>query len=128
MLKFKAKIFSAKTMPIFARMPAQIYSPFEKFNFSNRNCFLTGERLQSEEERVQVFPQWLMSRYGLEDQPFKMLDESMATYKDLKIPCAAQINEQFLEPLETEIAQAFDAGYEAVSQLDGFKLFQCGGT
>jgi len=114
-------------MPIFARMPAQIYSPFQKFNFSNRYCFLTGERLQSEEERIQVFPQWLMIRFGLEDQPFKMLDESMATYKDLKMPCAAQVNEQWLEPLEAEIAQAFEAGYEAVGQLDGLKLFQWAG-
>ena len=31
-------------------MPAQIYAPFEKFNFSNSKCFLTGEALQSEEE------------------------------------------------------------------------------
>ena len=98
-------------------MPAQIYYPFEKFNFSNRNCFLTGKKLTSEEEKIQVFPQWLMSRYDLEDQPFKLLDESMATYKDLKMPCAAQINEQYLEPLEAEIAAAFDIGYDAVKEL-----------
>jgi len=108
-------------------MPAQIYHPFEKFNFSNTTCFLTGQKLTSEEEKIQVFPQWLMSRYNLEDQPFKLLDESMATYKDLKIPCAAQINEQWLEPLEAEIAAAFDVGYEAVKELDELKLFQWAG-
>jgi hypothetical protein len=80
-------------------MPAQIYAPFEKFNFSNNKCFLTGDALQSEEEKIQVFPQWLMSLYNLEDQPFKLLDESIATYKDLKIPCSAHINDEFLEPL-----------------------------
>src|SRR5258707_837665 len=94
-------------------MPQQIYNPFTKFNFSNRNCFLTGQNLSKDEEKIQVFPQWLMSRYKLEDQPFKLLDESMATYKDLKIPCSAYINETFLEPLETEIADAFDIGYRA---------------
>jgi hypothetical protein len=108
-------------------MPAQIYYPFEKFNFSNSTCFLTGQKLSSEEEKIQVFPQWLMSRYNLEDQPFKLLDESMATYKDLKIPCTAQVNEQYLEPLETEIAAAFDAGYDAVKNLDELKLFQWAG-
>lgn len=112
---------------IFAPMPAQIYHPFENFNFSNSTCFLTGQKLTSEEEKIQVFPQWLMSRYNLEDQPFKLLDESMATYKDLKIPCAAQINEQWLEPLEAEIAAAFDIGYEAVKELDQVKLFQWAG-
>src|SRR5476651_1062562 len=68
-----------------------------------------------------------MSRYKLEDQPFKLLDESMATYKDLKIPCAAHINEAFLEPLENEIATAFDIGYDAVKSLDEMKLFQWAG-
>ncbi len=114
-------------MLIFAPMPEQIYNPFTTFNFSNRNCFLTGQTLTTEEEKIQVFPQWLMSRYKLEDMPFKMLDESMATYKDLKIPCAANINETFLEPFETEIAAAFDIGYEAVKKLDELKLFQWAG-
>jgi hypothetical protein len=114
-------------MLIFAAMPPQIYNPFDKFNFSNRNCFLTGKLLTSEEERIQVFPQWLMAHYQLEDQPFKMLDESMATYKDIKIPCAAEVNETCLEPLENEIAAAFEIGYEAVKELDDLKLFQWAG-
>jgi hypothetical protein len=126
-VKFKAKIFSLKMMFIFAAMPEQIYNPFPKFNFSNRNCFLTGQTLSSEEEKIQVFPQWLMSRYKLEDQPFKMLDESMATYKDIKIPCAAGVNITFLEPLEKEIADAFETGYDAVKNLDEQKLFQWAG-
>jgi hypothetical protein len=49
-----------------------------------------------------------MSLYNLEDQPFKLLDESMATYKDLKLPCSAAINDEFLEPLENEIAAALE--------------------
>ncbi|MDB4900777.1 MAG: hypothetical protein JWQ63_58 [Mucilaginibacter sp.] len=114
-------------MLIFAHMPEQIYSPFTAFNFSNHNCFLTGQTLSSEEEKIQVFPQWLMSRYKLEDKSFKLLDESMATYKDIKVPCAADINETYLEPLETEIATAFEIGYEAVKNLDELKLFQWAG-
>ncbi|MDF2433298.1 MAG: hypothetical protein JWP44_2929 [Mucilaginibacter sp.] len=114
-------------MLIFAAMPEQIYSPFTDFTFSNRKCFLTGQTLSTEEEKIQVFPQWLMSRYQLEDKPFKMLDESMATYKDIKIPCSAQINEAVLEPLENEIAAAFEIGYEAIKNLDDLKLFQWAG-
>lgn len=111
-------------MCIFAAMAQQIYQPFVSFNFSNRYCFLTGQQLSSEEEKIQVFPQWMMSRHQLEDKPFKMLDESMATYKDIKIPCAAAINEQYIEPLEREIADAFEKGYEAVKELAEIKLFQ----
>jgi len=108
-------------------MAASVYSPFDRLNFSKRNCFLTGTPLNTEEESIQVFPQWLMSKYGLEDQPFKMLDESMATYKDLKLPCSAAVNEGFIEPLEAEIQAAFSSGYEAVKQLDELKLFQWAG-
>ncbi|RCH55011.1 hypothetical protein DJ568_11100 [Mucilaginibacter hurinus] len=108
-------------------MPAQLYTPFTSFNFGNRNCFLTGRRLSTEEEKIQVFPQWLMSRYSLQDKPFKLLDESMATYKDLKIPCDAAVNEEYVEPLEKEIAAAFERGYEGVEQLDELKLFQWAG-
>ncbi|MHB8208496.1 hypothetical protein [Mucilaginibacter sp.] len=108
-------------------MSAQIYHPFESNNFSNTTCFLSGQKLTSPEEKIQVFPQWLMSHYGLEDKPFKLLDESMATYKDLKIPCAAQVNETWLEPLEAEIAAAFEIGYEALKNIDEQKLFQWAG-
>ncbi|MBW4888116.1 hypothetical protein KXQ82_00250 [Mucilaginibacter sp. HMF5004] len=108
-------------------MSVQLYQPFEKFNFSNNQCFLSGETLSSPEEKIQVFPAWLMNRYSLHDQPFKLLDESMATYKDLKIPCSAAINEQYLEPLEQSVANAFEGGYEAVKALDELQLFQWAG-
>jgi hypothetical protein len=108
-------------------MSAQIYEPFKESNFSNRTCFLSGQTLTSEEEKIQVFPTWLMNRYNLADQPFKLLDESFATYKDLKIPCAAKINEQYLEPLEAEIAAAFNIGFDAVKKVDELKLFQWAG-
>jgi len=105
-------------------MPASIYNPFETFNFSNRYCFLTGQPVNADEERIQVFPQWLMSRYQLEEKPIKLLDESIATYKDIKIPCATAVNNQFLIPLEQEIADAFNGGYDVVKGLDELKIFQ----
>ncbi len=108
-------------------MPPKIYAPFERFNLSNKTCFLSGEPLSSEEEKILVFPQWLMSRYSLEDQPFKLLDETIATYKDLKLPCSAGIHNDFMEPLEQEVAAAFDQGYEGIKQLDELKLFQWAG-
>ncbi|WP_214072903.1 hypothetical protein [Mucilaginibacter sp. dw_454] len=108
-------------------MPVTPYEPFTSANFSNKLCFLTGQQLNSQEELIQVFPQWLMSLYGLEEKPFKMLDESMATYKDIKLPCSAAVNEAYLEPLEKEIAAAFASGYEAVKAVDELKLFQWAG-
>lgn len=126
-MKFKAKVFRVISMCIFAAMPQQIYYPFKKLNFSNDNCFLTGQSLGSRDEKIQVFPQWLIDRYNLAGRPFKMLDESMATYQDIKMPCSAHIKEKFIEPLESEIAKAFSTGYDAVKELDDLKLFQWAG-
>ncbi|WP_419801953.1 hypothetical protein [Mucilaginibacter sp.] len=104
-------------------MLTEIYQPFDRFNFGNKTCFLSGKPLQSEEEKIQVFPAWLLARYNLYDAPFKMLDENFPTYKDLKLPCSAEVNNQYLEPLETEIKAAFEQGFEAVQALDEWKLF-----
>jgi hypothetical protein len=59
----------------------------------------------------------------LKDRPFKLLDESMATYGDLKVPCSAAVK-QILNKLEEEISQALNSGYDAVTKLSSLKLFQ----
>ena len=105
-------------------MAIPIYKPFEALNFSKQFCFLSGERLQSAEEQITVFPLWLMQEYGLQDKPFKLLDESMATYSDMKLPCSVNIYEKALAPLEEEISKAFLTGYDAVKQLPELRLFQ----
>jgi hypothetical protein len=105
-------------------MAITLYKPFERLNFSKKQCFLSGEKLQHSEEEISVFPQWLMQEYELHDKQFKLLDESMSTYSHMKLPCAASINTTLLEPLEVEIKTAFLSGYDAVSKLPEIKLFQ----
>lgn len=100
-----------------------IYKPFEQFLFDNDTCFLSGAPLQSSEEKIQVFPSWLMQRYDLEEKPFKLLDESITTYKGLKIPCSVH-TAQKLEGIESTIQEAFIAGFSAVKMLDERILFQ----
>ena len=105
-------------------MAITLYKPFEKLNFSKQFCFLTGEKLQSAEEEISVFPLWLMQEYELQDKPFKLLDESISTYSDLKIPCSGNTYERFIEPLEEEIKTAFLSGYESVKELPELRIFQ----
>lgn len=100
------------------------FNPFERLQFSNNVCFLSGEKLTSSEETIPVFPTWLMQRFNLEDVPFKLLDESMATYRNLQLPCSARVFEEAILPLEARIQSAFEAGYNAVKELDPVILFQ----
>lgn len=105
-------------------MAINLYKPFERLNFSKQNCFISGEKLKHSEEEIHVFPIWLMQEYELHDKQFKLLDESMSTYSHMKLPCAAGINKEVLEPLEEEIKSAFLSGYDEVNKLSDLKLFQ----
>jgi hypothetical protein len=105
-------------------MAIPLYKPFDRLNFSKQICFLSGEKLQSPDEEIAVFPVWLMQEYKLQDQPFKLLDESISTYKDMKLPCSNQAYELGIEALEEEIREAFLQGYDAVAALPQLRLFQ----
>lgn len=104
-------------------MANKLYNPFIKFTFDNQTCFLTGEKLSSEDEQIQVFPVWMMRAFDLEEKPFKLLDESMVTYKALKLPCSADAA-LALEHVESAVARAMATGYAAVKDLDESVLFQ----
>lgn len=104
-------------------MMSKLYNPFDAFLFDAKTCFLSGEPLQSMDEELQVFPTWLMQRYELAEKPFKMLDESIKTYKQLKVPCSASVAET-INMLEEKIQGAFTQGYQAVKELDQLELFQ----
>lgn len=104
-------------------MHTSIYNPFEDFRFDNKTCFLSGEPLQSAEEWIQVFPDWLMRKFDIEDKPFKLLDESFRTYEQLRLPCAAIVAERFSE-LDSRVEKAFEGGYESVTEMDRITLFQ----
>ncbi|MGB4774300.1 MAG: hypothetical protein WBP45_03950 [Daejeonella sp.] len=105
-------------------MAISLYNPFTNLNFSKNVCFISGRKLQAADEEISVFPLGLMQRYDLRNKSFKLLDESISTYGDLKLPCDPLIFEQIITPLEEEIEQAFLAGYAEVNKLPKLKLFQ----
>ncbi len=104
-------------------MTTKLYNPFLDFKFDNKSCFLTGHQLMSEEERIPVFPVWMMRAFDLEEKPFKMLDESFSTYKKLQLPCSPEVS-AVIEELELKVEKAMNEGYAAVKDLDQLSLFQ----
>src|SRR5690606_34540662 len=103
-------------------MATTLYNPFLDFQFDNQTCFLTGRQLQSGDERIQVFPVWMMRAFNLEEKPFKMLDESIVTYKQLQLPCSADTGLALAE-IESKVAEAMYQGYASVKNLDELTLF-----
>jgi hypothetical protein len=105
-------------------MAIQLYDPFLKFDFSKQTCFLTGQNLNSAEEQISVFPEWILDKYSLRDKAFKVLDASSVQYQEIKIPCLSDVIKNAINPLEKEIEIAFSIGYEAVVKLPQERLFQ----
>jgi hypothetical protein len=101
-------------------MSKAIFRPFDRYNFSEKVCYLTG---QAAITQVTVFPNWMLEQFNLSDKPFKMLDEHIATYQDITIPMSQEALDA-MEKLDREIQQAFNAGYNQVKALDEIRLFQ----
>ncbi|MCT1529551.1 hypothetical protein M3B46_00995 [Sphingobacterium daejeonense] len=104
-------------------MANKLYNPFLDFQFDNKTCFLSGKALSSDDEMIQVFPLWMMRSFDLEDKPFKMLDESIVTYKQLQLPCSAEVANKLAE-VEEKVELAVQNGYNALKELDQLTLFQ----
>jgi hypothetical protein len=65
----------------------------------------------------------MMRSFDLEDKPFKMLDESIVTYKQLQLPCSAEVANKLAE-VEEKVELAVQNGYKALKELDQLTLFQ----
>ncbi len=103
-------------------MQAKLYHPFQKMQFDSTHCFLSGVQIETGES-LAIFADWLSDSYQLDEQPFKMLDESFLTYADIKIPCSTVVKSQFAI-LEAQIQEAFEKGFDAVKSLDETLIFK----
>ena len=100
-----------------------IYNPFEDFRFDEEECFLTGERLHLNKVLINVFPEWLIERYSLENKTFTMLGGNVVKYPDLKLPCSPGVAAQ-LNILNDEMREEFTIGFDAVKKISKTRLFQ----
>jgi hypothetical protein len=106
-------------------MNSTIYQPFKNFDFKYRNCFLSGDTFKSPVEETNILPAWLLSVANFSgDEQIKLLDESVRSYNTLKVPCNTEVLTHFVQPLEDQVAAAFDKGYEGVAALGEADLFK----
>lgn len=104
-------------------MSLKLFNPFSNLFFDDKICFLTGDDLAGTEEKLSVFPEWILKHYKLRDKEFKLMDDAKPIlYGDLKLPCSTRVKEAF-DRLDEEIKEAFLAGYEQVVKLESYKLF-----
>ncbi|MCO6496969.1 MAG: hypothetical protein J5I50_04840 [Chitinophagaceae bacterium] len=104
-------------------MKEQVEAPLYNYfvEQSTDRCLFTGKPV-SPEENITVFPDWIMTRYHLHDQWLGLLNMNRALYKDVKVPCSPEAK-RTIEEMEEQIQQAFESGYEKVTQLDPDLIF-----
>lgn len=105
-------------------MPESLFNPIDNLHFDAKTCFLSGADLETEDQYIAVFPEWILDRFSLRDKKFKMLDQvTDIQYQDMKLPCSPHVGEA-LDSLEEEIQSAFTKGYEEVKKIPDERLFQ----
>lgn len=105
-------------------MNTGLYDPFKNFDFLYKNCFLSGKTFSSPTLQIPLIPKWLMAQAGLTgEERIQFLDESIRSYNSIVIPVNSEINEAFLNPIESKIELAFAQGYAGVSALPEQDLF-----
>ena len=106
-------------------MISSIYQPFKNFDFKFENCFLSGDTFKSPVVQSNVLPAWLLEVANFSgNEQIKLLDETIRSYNELKVPVNAEVLTHFIDPLEDKIAAAFAEGYAGVSKLEEVELFK----
>lgn len=100
-------------------MELELYDFFESPH--GDRCFFSGDEV-GEDEKISVFPRWIIDRYQLEDKFLVMLNWNRFKYGELFIPCSAEARQK-VQQMEDTIERAFEAGYDQVKKLDEDLIF-----
>lgn len=63
-------------------------------------CFVCGQPADTEEH---IIPKWLQKKYDLWNQRLTLPNRTTITYKQLKIPCCSECNNNLLSRLESSV-------------------------
>jgi len=103
---------------------APVYTFERDQAFTNDRCFLCGCALDGVNRTDEhVFPRWLQRRCDLWSQRLVLLNRTEMPYSQIKIPCCFTCNNIHLSPIENRMKVAFEAGPDAVRDLDRTDLF-----
>jgi hypothetical protein len=89
------------------------------------HCFLCdADLVDGERTDEHVLPKWLQRRFELHSgSTLRLLNETSLRYPDARIPCCRTCNNEWLSRAEKRVMAAFEAGYDAVVDLDPDLLF-----
>ena len=102
----------------------KFYNPLESESVSDKKCFLCGTELDSKNRSDEhIFPSWVQDNYDLWNQKLKLINKTSISYRQLKIPCCWNCNNNLLNPIETTVSKAVSEGIDSVKSLDKKTLY-----
>jgi hypothetical protein len=90
----------------------QIHQSYGKQSFDDSTCFLCGEHLAKHNSDEHIFSKWIQTKYDLWNKQMELLNGSLIPYRQMKIPCCKQCNNEHLSKVENEITALVNGGYE----------------
>lgn len=101
------------------------YRPFSSNDFFYESCFLCGISLNLNKRTDEhIFPKWLQHRFNLWDQSLRILNDSRIKYRNLKIPCCSECNNNHLSKLEKAFQKLLDRKFQSLNYDDELVIFQ----
>lgn len=104
-------------------MSDKIYNPFDKMDFIFQKCLLTGKPIQSENEIVNLFPDWMMEKFNLHQKTITFLSGNLIEYQNLKVPISNEAQTKGLAYLERTAKDLLNAGHEGVKWIKPEMLY-----
>lgn len=94
--------------------------------FTYDRCFLCGDILTRENRTDEhVYPRWLQREFNLWDKKLVLINGTAIPYRNLKVPCCNNCNNNYLNKLvEKPIEEAVKGGYKDFIKLDKKIIFQ----
>jgi hypothetical protein len=101
-----------------------IFEKLESHKFDESCCFLCGSDLDDKNRTQEhIIPKWIQKKFNLWNQTITLLNGTDFKYSYLTIPCCFECNNKFLQPIEDLLIPAFNAGVDAIRQLDKDLIF-----
>jgi hypothetical protein len=88
-------------------------------------CFVCAKVLTNKNRtKEDVIPLWIQRRFDLMNQYCNLLNNTDIQYKNLKIPCCNECNNEHLSRLEKIVQEAVTKGFEATLSLPEGYIYQ----
>jgi len=101
-----------------------LFDKIHSRKYDSSCCFLCSDDIDVNSQSAEhVIPKWLQNKYNLWSKTISLLNKSHIQYRYLKVPCCIECNNKYLRPIEDDIKDHTNYGFEGFKKIDKLKLY-----